>query len=94
MTLWARKKDFESAFEVSNLGENVNWNVDIIERNDFVIFVVSPDKKFEMNIEGFHSTQAYSQMTACGSRDVVLDLHDNKFKIEVVRSNLPKDYDE
>jgi len=94
MTLWARKKDFESAFEVSGFGENVDWIVEVKENKHSVVFVVRPTEHVNIDLERFYSSQAYSQMKGCGSELVDLNLQDSSFNIQVARSKLPDDYDE
>lgn len=92
MTLWARKKDFRSAFEASNFAGETDWDVEIIERTDSVVFLITPTEDVSLELEELYSSHAYSQMKGCGSKSVRLDLQDGAFEIEVERSKLPEDY--
>lgn len=94
MTLWARKTDFESAFEVSNFADGVDWDVEIKERTESVVFLVTPTEDVDIDLNELYSSHAYSQMKGCGSENVNLDLQNGTFEIEVKRSKLPEDYRE
>jgi hypothetical protein len=91
MTLWARKSDFKSAFELLNV--NTNWDVELKEESEIVRFVITPETSVVIDVENFVSSHAVSQMTGCGSQSVEMNFEkDPKFIVTVERSKLPEDY--
>lgn len=92
MTLWARKTDFKSAFELLNV--DTEWSVDIEESAEEVTFVITPHDDVVLDVEDFTSSHAVAQMTSCGADGVVMDLSSNPcFEVTVEREKLPDDYD-
>lgn len=92
MTLWAKKSDFEAAFD--EIG-NVDWSVYIREKENVVVFIIEPESNCSIDITRFNSSHAFEQMNACGSKSVKLELSNTpKFKVAVEHSKLPSDYKE
>lgn len=92
MTLWARKSDFRSAFEL--LGVDTGWSVKVENLEDRVEFTIRPDDDILIDVEEFISSHAVVQMTSCGAESVVMDLGDDPcFKATVEHSKLPEDYE-
>ena len=92
MTLWAKKSDFELAFNDSHIFDT-DWAVQIREEDSEVVFIIEPTQSCSINVKEFKSSHAFEQMTSCGAKSVELELsNDPKFMVTVERSKLPEEY--
>jgi hypothetical protein len=93
MTLWARKSDFRSAFELLNA--DTEWHIELEENSKNVRFTIRPRNNIVIDFENFMSSHAVSQITGCGAKSVEMSFsEDPRFIVTVKRTKLPDDYDE